>query len=347
MKPLNRRDFLGKTSKGLIRLSSGLYISAVAFSMPGCGPTNKDSGFDRPLDETVFDNFPIDEITQQSDLYVQNKKVTQSVLVDDWRLTVGGAVNNRLSISYQELAGYEQVSVYSNLICVSNPVGGDKAGNCKWSGVRLKTILEAAGVLPGALDVALFARDDYSDSFPLSKALSEEVILATKINDEVLNEDHGYPVRAIVPNIYGMKNVKWIDRVEVLTYDYIGYYQQRGWSDTAKIKTHSIIRWPDDVNVSQPLLLAGVAYGGDRGVAKVEISFDDGATWDDTLLKPSPHKYAWRLWAYKFTPPSFGDYSATIRAVETNGATQGDDGLTNSGYPDGANAFHKIGFTIK
>jgi DMSO/TMAO reductase YedYZ molybdopterin-dependent catalytic subunit len=128
-----------------------------------------------------------------------------------------------------------------------------------------------------------------------------------------------------VPSIYGMKNVKWIESIEVVSVDYEGYWQDRGWSDDAVVKTESRIDVAGDdgaARVGEPAWIAGVAWAGDRGVSKVEVSTDGGKTWTEARLKDPISELSWRLWAYQWAPESAGAFTVRCRATDGEGVTQ-------------------------
>ncbi len=346
MEPLNRRDFLSAGARSLIKLSGGLYVAGYLLPLSGCGSSITAQSADKAMGSAFTPQYPVREITPVSELYVQSVRQSPGVSSDDWRLEISGSVSNNLSFSYQDFQKLEQTTMYNTLICVGNEVGGRLTGHCEWTGVKLKTILERAGLLPEALDVAIFARDSYSDSFPVSKAMEGDVILAYKINGEPLTVDHGFPVRAIVPNIYGMKNVKWIDRIVISQSDYRGFWQKRGWSESAEIKTYSTIQSLDRPSTTEPARLSGIAYAGDRGVSGVQISLDGGSTWDEAVITPALSKYSWNVWTYDLPSSAKGRYSITIRAVEKSGVIQGAGGLNSHTKPDGANGYHQISIDV-
>lgn len=310
--------------------------------LAGCGSSSAANGSGREMGGAVMSEYPVRQVTPVSELYVQSIGNSPDVSLDDWKLEISGSVSNNLSFSYLDFQQLEQTTIYNTLVCVGNEVGGRLTGNCEWTGVKLKTILERAGLLAEALDVVIFARDSYSDSFPVSKAMEGDVILAYKINGEPLPIDHGFPVRAIVPNIYGMKNVKWIDRIEIWPSDYSGYWQKLGWSDSARIKTYSTIQSVDRLSTSEPAQLSGIAYAGDRGVSGVQVSMDGGLTWDQAVIDHALSKYSWNVWTYQLPSSAKGQLSVAIRAVEKGGVIQGAYGLTFNTKPDGANGYHQI-----
>src|SRR5439155_583650 len=120
--------------------------------------------------------------------------------------------------------------------------------------------------------------------------------------DTTLPQDHGYPVRVLVPNIYGMKNVKWLQQIKVETFDFKGYWQEQGWDDGAIVNTNTRIDVPGR-NVrwnGSDVVIAGIAFAGARGIKQVELSFDEGKTWQAATLEPPPGAIAWTRWALRW-----------------------------------------------
>ncbi len=262
------------------------------------------------------------EITPNEDFYVVSKNAFDpEVDTQRWRLEVTGMVENSFSLTFDEIKAMPSVEQYATLACISNEVGGDLIGNALWKGVRVRDLLERAGLQPGVVDIKMRARDDYTDSIPLDRALADGTILVYEMNDQPLATKHGFPLRLIVPGIYGMKNVKWITRLEAVGQDFRGYWQTRGWDDRAEYKTMSRIDAPDD-DVRSQAIIAGIAFAGDRGVSKVEVSTDGGKSWNEAELKPPLSPYTWVLWHRDWTPERAGKYAVVVRATDGLGNTQ-------------------------
>ena len=165
------------------------------------------------------------------------------------------------------------------------------------------------------------------------------------MNDSMLPNEHGFPLRAIVPGIYGMMNAKWITEIEVTDQVYLGYWQQRGWSNDARIKTTSIIYYPtQNLQVTGTTPIAGVAFAGDRGISKVEVSVDGGKTWNEGELKPPRSPYSWVLWAYQWTPTTTGTANIVVRATDGKGQLQ--DPAAVQPFPDGASGYSTAQVTV-
>lgn len=153
--------------------------------------------------------------------------------IEDWTLEITGLVENPLELDYEQILAMPQESIFATLETISNPPGGSSIGNAVWTGIPFKHILDLAGVESGVIKVAFFCDDGYSTSITIDEAMEEGVVLAYKMNGQTLSEKHGFPVRMVVPEKYGMKWPKWVNKIEFVDYDYRGYWEQRGWSDYA------------------------------------------------------------------------------------------------------------------
>ena len=186
------------------------------------------------------------EITSNDQFYLVSKNLFSDPTVNgnSWRLTVDGQVDNPFTLTYQELLAQPAKQQYESLMCISNDVGGQYMSNALWEGIPLVDLLQRAGVKTGATKIVFHAADDYTDSIHLTKALEPTTLLAIRMNGDTLPQEHGFPARMLVPGIYGMKHCKWLTRIEVVNYDYQGYWQQRGWSDAAPVRMTSRIDTP-------------------------------------------------------------------------------------------------------
>jgi len=285
------------------------------------------------------------EVTSTADHYVVDINLVQpAVEAADWRLRVFGSVARELELTFAGMQQrFEVVQEYSVLCCVSNEVGGHLIGNSAWGGVRLADVLGEATPGDGAFDVVFHAADGYSDSVPLAVARRPEVLLAVSQNDRPLTQEHGFPCRVRIPSIYGMKNVKWLESIEVVESDYQGYWQERGWSDDAVVRTQSRIDVAGaDRNArrGEASWIAGVAWAGDRGIAAVEVSTDGGRTWNKARLKEPVSEFSWSQWAFRWTPAEEGDALVMCRATDGSGRVQTDE--IAPPHPAGATGFHSV-----
>ncbi|MEW6207317.1 MAG: molybdopterin-dependent oxidoreductase [Acidobacteriota bacterium] len=279
------------------------------------------------------------EVTPTKDFYeVSKNPFDPQVDTSRWRLEVAGLVNERMVFTYDEIRALPSVEQYATLACISNEVGGDLIGNALWRGVRLRDVLERAGLKEGIVDIVLTASDDYRDSIPLDRAMMEGTLLVYEMNGERLTSSHGFPLRLIVPGIYGMKNVKWIKRIEAVDFDFKGYWQRRGWDDRAEYQTMSRIDAPTG-DAKGEAVIAGIAFAGDRRVSKVEVSTDGGRTWEEAEIKAPMSPYTWSLWQKRWTP-SAGKHTVVVRATDGRGVTQ----TSQRSRPDpaGSTGHHRV-----
>jgi DMSO/TMAO reductase YedYZ molybdopterin-dependent catalytic subunit len=282
------------------------------------------------------------EVFTPKEFYTVSKNlIDPSVDMAKWSLQIDGLVERPTTYLYSDMTSLPTYSDYYTLQCISNTVGGDLWGNAHWKGVRLVELLGRVGLKPGIRKVVFHADDGYTDSIALDAALRPDTLLAYEMNGEVLPKEHGYPARLLIPGIYGMKNVKWVTRIELVDYDFKGYWMQRGWDDAAPYQTSTRIDVP--ANRAQvgtgEAALGGVTFAGARGINKVEISLDDGKTWEDALMKPALSQNAWNLWVLRKSLAP-GTYLVKARAVDGNNDVQTSEEADP--LPAGATGYHSI-----
>ncbi len=286
------------------------------------------------------------EITDAADFYQVSKNLYGDPNLDagPWRLEIGGAGAERsFTLTYQDVLNLPSVEQITTLECISNVVGGNLMSSARWRGVPLKDLLARAGVKAGATKVVFQATDGYSDSIHLSKALDPMTLLAYMMNDAPLLPAHGFPARMIVPGIYGMKHCKWITKIEVVSSNFQGYWQQQGWNDDAVIHLGARIDVPSDnasLRVNHPLSIAGVAFGGAKGVSAVDVSTDNGASWQRATLKQPLGAVTWTLWELPWTPTRADKYALVVRMIDLQGDVQ--QPVLADPFPNGATGYHRI-----
>jgi DMSO/TMAO reductase YedYZ molybdopterin-dependent catalytic subunit len=262
-----------------------------------------------------------------------------------WKLTVHGLVEKPLQLSLDELKILPAHEAYVTFACISNEIGGKLIGNARWTGVPLRTLLEMAQLKPDARKVILRSDDGYSTGIPLERCLRPQTFLAYEMNGRQLPDSHGFPLRAVIPGYYGMKQPKWLTEIEVVADDYLGYWEERGWADEAVVKTLSRIDVPGH-RAQVPLRgtrIGGIAFAGDRGIQTVEFSLDGGKTWQVARIKPPFSPYSWTLWAAELALPSSGEYVLAVRATDGQGTLQ--DERVSEPLPDGVSGYHKLRVT--
>jgi DMSO/TMAO reductase YedYZ molybdopterin-dependent catalytic subunit len=287
---------------------------------------------------------PAPEITPIDNFYVVSKNFSDPVVdAQGWSLAVGGMVDKPLKLSLTDLRALPGATEYVTLICVSNDVGGGLMSTGSFTGVRLTDLLDVAGARASGTWVAFTARDGYTESLPVSMVRAEPAILvAYEMDGAALPVSHGFPARMVIPGLYGMKGPKWLDRIDLVNHESGGYWEQQGWDHNPVVKTTSRIDMPRDGDVVKlgPVSVAGVAFAGTRGISKVEVSTDGGASWSEAPFRTPLSSLTWVLWTLDWTPGKEGAYRIVVRATDGSGRLQ--DSRSSASYPSGASGFHSI-----
>lgn len=264
-----------------------------------------------------------------------------------WSLRIHGMVDKEITITYQDLLDRGLKDAWITICCVSNPVGGELIGNTVWGGVPIKGILEEAGIKDGA-DALLSTSDDgWTCGTPLD-ALTDgrDALLALTMNGEPLPIPHGFPVRQVVPGLYGyVSATKWVTDWEVTRFaDVQAYWTQRGWGERGPVKTESRIDVPRDGDSVKAgsTTVAGVAWAQNVGVKGVEIRID-GGEWQKATIGAAPNKDTWVQWTAEWSAAS-GDHTIEARATNAAGEPQTEDRADV--LPDGATGFPGISVTV-
>src|SRR6201993_4507685 len=242
-------------------------------------------------DGTEYKGAIVQPITPNDLFYCVTKNVIDPrVNVDLWHLEIGGLVQNPATWRFQDLMGFKPTTQETTLMCISNGLDAGLMSNAVWKGLPLRDLLDQAGVLSSAARVRLHGVDNYTDTIPLGKAMEPTTLLAYEMNGAPLPQRHGYPLRLIVPGYFGEKNVKWLTRIEVTDANAKGFYEAQGWGPDFVTPTRSRIDVPDNWSsfslgkLTGPIEVKGVAFGGDRGISRVELSFDNGESWRDAEI---------------------------------------------------------------
>ncbi|MGH2559461.1 MAG: molybdopterin-dependent oxidoreductase, partial [Thermomicrobiales bacterium] len=299
----------------------------------------------------------VQPITPNDQFYSVTKNVVDpDVTKTFWRLEVDGLVEDAKRYSFDDLAAMEATTQETTLMCISNRIGAGLFSNAVWQGVPMRELLMATGVRDGAKEVRLHAADGFTDTFAIEKALDPTTLVAYRMNDEPLPERHGYPVRVIVPGLYGEKNVKWVTRIEVVDHDAKGFYEQQGWGPDFTVPTRSDIfspRWVRrrDDRFTEPwpagrlVTVRGRAFAGNRGIATVEVSIDGEETWQPARIDYPGTELTWTFWSYTWTPRTPGEVAITSRATDRTGEPQLT--ATVGTIPQGARGYHRVIGTVE
>jgi DMSO/TMAO reductase YedYZ molybdopterin-dependent catalytic subunit len=284
-------------------------------------------------------------ITSQADLYyvsINNEALDPKIKEADWKLTVGGLVTKPVSFTLQELKdSFQPQTQEFTLACISNPIGGDLIGNCMWTGLKVKDLLQQVGVQPGAKWIQWEAADGFYESLPLGMAMEEDVLLAYTINDEPLNAKHGFPLRVILPGHFGMKQPRWLTKITLTAEEKPGYWADRGWSKTAFVQPLSRIDAPqglEGLKAGAVTTVRGIAYAGNKAVTGVQVSTDDGKTWVAARLIAPRNALSWTRWTYDWTP-SAGAHVLAVRCLVGDGVQ---DAKESDSLPEAASGYHRV-----
>jgi DMSO/TMAO reductase YedYZ molybdopterin-dependent catalytic subunit len=294
---------------------------------------------------------PTPAVTPLADFYTISKDVLPKVVDgESWRLSVGGLVARPREYTLDQLRALPAVEGYRTLQCISNQVTsyGRYIGNQRWRGVPVRNVLEAAGVASEARFVLWRSADGYTESLPLEVALDPRTWLAYEMGPpgQPLAPEHGFPLRVLTAGRYGMKQPKWLTEIVLSASDEPGYWEERGWDQTAAVRTYSRIDLPlegDQVAADRPFGVHGIASSGDRGIARVEVSADDGATWRDAELEPEGGPItdlSWVRWRMEVPPSRPGRITLLARATDDRGNVQ--DATPRAPLPSGATGLHRV-----
>ncbi|MDM7891224.1 molybdopterin-dependent oxidoreductase [Curtobacterium caseinilyticum] len=262
-----------------------------------------------------------------------------------WTLRIHGAVDHEVELTWDELLALPLQEHMATLSCVSNEVGGDLIGNALWLGYPIRELLARAGVHDDADMVLSRSVDGFSAGTPLDVLQDEgtAALLAVGMNGEPLPPEHGFPVRMVVPGLFGyVSATKWVTELEVTRFaDAQGYWTPRGWSERGPVKLESRIDTPRggaSLTAGQEVAVAGVAWQPHTGVKGVQVRIDGGA-WQDATLAESVSADTWRQWVHRWTPDA-GPHRLEVRATSADGQVQ--TSVQRPPAPNGATGWHTV-----
>ncbi len=285
--------------------------------------------------------------TPNSDFYrIDTRLDTPRLQREGWTLRVTGQVDTELELTLDELEErFEVIERAITLTCVSNEIGGELAGNAIWRGVRVADVLDAAGVDPSATQLVGRAFDDFTVGYPVEAAFDRDAMLVVGMNGEPLPAAHGFPLRMVVPGLYGyVSATKWLTELELTTFEaFDQYWVERDWEPEAPIKTMSRIDTPSSLQriEGDTVAVAGVAWAQTRGISRVEVSVD-GGPWQEAELGPAFNDVTWRQWVYRWDTSGLatGRHELRCRATDATGEVQTEE--RQPPFPDGATGWHSV-----
>ena len=350
--PVDRRRFLlggaGFTVAGITAATLGQSLGQGARQAAQSRSTVRLPKAAKPLVIPDGAQLPVKEITPyimpNVDFYrIDTALVVPQLDATGWSLKVHGMVDQEVRISWETLLTKPMQDSLVTLMCVSNEVGGNLTGNAVWTGWPVRELLKMAGPKPGADMVLSTSSDGWTAGTPLAVLTDDRnALLAIAMNGQPLPFEHGFPVRLVVPGLYGyVSATKWLTDLKVTTFAQDeGYWTPRGWSKRGPVKTESRIDVPragDRVSAGR-VAVAGIAWAQHRGITAVEVRVDDGA-WQPARLADEPSVDSWRQWVLPWQATK-GSHTITVRATDTEGVTQTQSPAPPA--PDGATGWHTI-----
>ncbi|WP_051063328.1 molybdopterin-dependent oxidoreductase [Ilumatobacter nonamiensis] len=289
-------------------------------------------------------------VVPNDDFYrIDTALVVPQVSIETWSLKIGGLVDNPMELTFSDLLARPQIERTITLSCVSNPVGGDLVGNAVWQGVRLADLLEEAGLQTGAEQVVSRSVDGWTCGSPIEAIMDgRDAMLAVAMNGEPLPAQHGYPVRIVVPGLFGyVSATKWVTDITLTRWDeFDAYWVPRGWSKRGPVKTMARIDTPrSGARRDGEVPIGGVAWAVHRGVEAVQVRIDEGE-WRDAELGAVPSADTWVQWVYRWDTSEVerGGHSVEVRAIDGEGEPQPEQ--PKAVAPDGAQGYHRISIDV-
>ncbi len=285
------------------------------------------------------------ELTSNDDFYRIDINARPVVInQQEWELVVDGLFETPRTFTLAELMAYPAVTQTVTMGCISNRVGGDLIGTSNWTGLSLRALLEELGISPVAQVLYMESADGFYESIAREDFMDERAMLVYGMNGETLPVEHGFPLRIYIPDRYGMKQPKWITRMEAVPEWQPGYWVERGWSREARPQIVSVI---DTIAVDAAedgvVPVGGIAWAGDRGIWQVEVQVDDGA-WEPAALRTPPlSALTWVQWRYDW-PATPGRHTLRVRAMDGTSTLQ--TSREQGVRPDGATGYHSRTVTI-
>lgn len=280
-------------------------------------------------------------LTPNSDFYTVSidPSFQPEVALEDWRLRIEGPAGSR-KWSFADLSSRKSFEILKTFECVSNPVGGAAIGNAEWTATPLAPLLRPViGGKTDELSVVFYGLDGFHSSVPLPTALDDGTFIAYRMNGALLPLEHGFPARVLIAGKYGMKQPRWLEKIEITPGWVSGYWEKRGWCSDCEVRMSaridSILSRSDGSRVIQ-----GIAFCGREAVGKVAVSADDGESWNWAQITSPAQPDAWATWEYVWTPEGKGEYIVAARVESRSGHKQEES--YSGAFPYGSTGLHRV-----
>lgn len=272
-------------------------------------------------------------------------QVTPQTVEGNWALEMVGLSGSAQRYDWHQLMNTANHTVFKTFECIGNPVGGNLISNANWHVIPLKTLLSRLPGVNHAKSVMFRGLDDFYSSISIDRCLDDYAFIAVLMNGEPLPAKHGFPARVMLPDLYGMKQPRWLTRIALQkTSNTTSYWEERGWAGEVPVKIMSRLDPPGPVTADSQVEMTGAAYAGHRGVRGVEVSLDDGKHWTPCQIKHADRHDAWSTWSYTWTRPTAGQHNLTVRAIDGKGDMQ--TAKRQGTAPNGASGYDQLGVTV-
>ncbi|MBT3632102.1 MAG: molybdopterin-dependent oxidoreductase [Candidatus Marinimicrobia bacterium] len=299
-----------------------IIFMCLGFIYTGCEET------DIPEDEVPLEfdlsNFP-EFVTPNSDYYTIRIGEVPEISSDSYRLIVSGALEYGDTLDLEALYQLDQTELLLTVECISNPANGLSVSTARWQGFDLYEFLMSRGMYSTAEAVQFRCADNYFASYTIDQIREKQVLAALFMNGDTLPALHGYPLRILIPGLYGVKQPAWVTEIEVLEFAGQDFWDQYGWDTSPPIATDSKILFPTNSSqftLGDTVQVGGTAFGDSR-ISEVQLSINGGETWQATdIVKQVDSEQVWVFWASEIIFPDSGEYSIYTRAIDVIGNIQ-------------------------
>jgi DMSO/TMAO reductase YedYZ molybdopterin-dependent catalytic subunit len=328
----DRRGFLIRLAwaAGMPTLFTAAWALVMGGRRPGAAGVRWSDGHPLPNAGALVTPVPgtRPELTPLEDHYRVDAD-TRAPIVDEhrWRLKIGGLVDHPLELTLDDLRREEPLHQFVTLSCVSNPIGADLIGTTRWSGVSLRRLLRRVQLQPGVTHLKISSADGFFEVVALETIENDPRVMLTYAWDGVpLLTEHGFPLRIYIPDVYGMKQPKWIEAIDVIDRWEPGYWVVRGWDRDGRMKATSVVdavkvgTTAPDPNGRRFASAGGIAHAGSRGISRVDVRVDEGE-WRAAGLREPLSETTWVVWRADL-PSAAGDHIVTVRSYEGDGTSQ-------------------------
>jgi DMSO/TMAO reductase YedYZ molybdopterin-dependent catalytic subunit len=266
--------------------------------------------------------------------------------LEKWRLELVDIDKKSFQLSLGEIKSLPSHIINYTYCCIGNKVGGTDISNAAWKVVLLKDLLKPISTdKREGIRMVAYGLDGYYSSVPLEQVLDQDSYLAYEMNGVALPKEHGMPTRVIIPGRYGMKQPKWLKKIEITDRKVTGYWEEQNWSDDAELKSLTRLDYANDIETKgKDILMGGIAFCGKTSVSKVEVSVDNGKTWAIAEFETTPEKNVWTLWKYLWKRPQKGVYTIVCRVVDEHNKKQIE--TEKDWFPSGSTGLHKVKLNI-